>query len=62
MLWALNRFKMILFWGLKEFPLRPEIPALKDHLSYRIKDEALNQYWQVYGGDEQSYDGSDRQV
>ena len=24
---------MILFWGLKKFPLRREIPALKDHLS-----------------------------
>ena len=23
---------MILFWGLKKFPLRREIPALKDHL------------------------------
>ena len=24
---------MILFWGLKKFPLRREIPALKDHLN-----------------------------
>jgi hypothetical protein len=24
---------MILFWGLKKFPLRREIPALKDHLT-----------------------------
>ena len=33
MLCALNPFKMILFWGLKKFPLRREIPALKDHLN-----------------------------
>ena len=33
LLWALNPFKMILFWGLKKFPLRREIPALKDHLT-----------------------------
>ena len=30
---ALNRFKMILFWGLKKIPLLLEIPTLKDHLS-----------------------------
>ena len=24
---------MILFWGLKKFPLRREIPTLKDHLT-----------------------------
>ena len=34
LLWALNPFKMILFWGLKKFPLRREIPALKDHLNF----------------------------
>ena len=33
LLWALNPFKMILFWGLKKFPLRREIPTLKDHLT-----------------------------
>ena len=35
MLCALNPFKMTLFWGLKKFPLRREIPALKDHLKQR---------------------------
>jgi hypothetical protein len=25
---------MILFWGLKKFPLRREIPALQDHLTF----------------------------
>ena len=39
MLWALNPFKMILFWGLKKFPLRREIPTLKDHLTlFVVKD------------------------
>ena len=27
---------MTLFWGLKKFPLRREIPALKDHLKARV--------------------------
>ena len=48
LLWALNPFKMILFWGLKKFPLRREIPALKDHLidvhpllpAHRVRDLA----------------------
>ena len=29
---------MILFWGLKKFPLRLEIPTLKDHLSAEGRD------------------------
>ncbi len=33
LIWALNPFKMILFWGLKKIPLRLEIPTLKDHLT-----------------------------
>jgi hypothetical protein len=33
LLWALNPFKMILFWGLKKIPLLLKIPALKDHLT-----------------------------
>ena len=32
LLWALNPFKMILFWGLKKIPLLLKIPTLKDHL------------------------------
>ena len=38
LLWALNPFKMILFWGLKKFPLRLEIPTLKDHLSFDLEN------------------------
>jgi hypothetical protein len=33
---ALNPFKMILFWGLKKFPLRREFPTLKDHLTLEV--------------------------
>ena len=32
---ALDPFKMILLWGLKKIPLLLEIPALKDHLTFR---------------------------
>ena len=43
LLWALNPFKMILFWGLKKFPLRREFPTLKDHLSAKARGGASEQ-------------------
>ena len=33
---AAKPFKMTIFWGLKKFPLRREIPALKDHLMNEV--------------------------
>jgi hypothetical protein len=42
---------MILFWGLKKFPLLLEIPTLKDHLtSSALWSRALKLRWSLVAG------------